>query len=306
LLLFIYDEYESLATVFAAALQNEGFDVQSFLYSDEILTDLQARTQIYDLIIIGLGLPGRDLLKLCNKIRTYQPTTPLLLLVSPFRSATMPGVLSRNVVYLVKPFTTASLLEHVRRIVAAVEENRQRPKAVRLPKVPVESREPTDELEKVVASYEAQEGTILEHGNLKIDLFRRSVWKDGQELSLAPLEYNLLVYFLQHSERVLSPDELVQYVWGQKYNPETHSATIYNYIKNLRRKLGDKYDSPIYIETVPRQGYRLGVSPIAVQEGLNSDGLLASTRRKLLTYMAQKPKPRRSTRLTPPEPTSDC
>jgi DNA-binding response OmpR family regulator len=260
-LLFIYDEYESLATVFAAALQNEGFEVQTCLYTDDILASLQADTQSHDLIIIGLALPGRDLLRLCNKIRACQPNAPLLLLVSPFRSATLPGVLSRNVVYLVKPFTTASLIEHVVRLVAAVEESRQRGKNTRLPKIPLEVGESEDELDKVVTSYETREGTILEHGNLRIDLFRRTVWKDGQELNLAPLEYNLLVYFLQHSERVLRPEELMQYVWGQKYNPETHSATIYNYIKNLRRKLGDKYDSPVYIETVPRQGYRLGASP---------------------------------------------
>jgi two-component system KDP operon response regulator KdpE len=96
---------------------------------------------------------------------------------------------------------------------------------------------------------------VYEVGELRVDLGRRQVSIQGQEVSLTPTEYDLLRALAQQGGRVLTHHQLLRQVWGASYEPETHLLRVN--VSNLRRKLEPDPARPQYILTEPGVGYRL-------------------------------------------------
>jgi DNA-binding response OmpR family regulator len=101
----------------------------------------------------------------------------------------------------------------------------------------------------------------LEFLDLKLDLATKTAWQDNQQLGLYPKEFDVLEYLFRHLYCVVSREELLEQVW--KKEARLITDTVYNTVNTLRRKLGERYFTPVYIETIAGQGYKLGVSPRA-------------------------------------------
>jgi two-component system KDP operon response regulator KdpE len=94
----------------------------------------------------------------------------------------------------------------------------------------------------------------LTYGRLEIDLARRLVTLDGEQLHLTPTEYALLEALVANPGKLLTHQWLLRRVWGQGYGTET--TYLRTYVRALRRKLGDDASSPGLIVTEPGVGYR--------------------------------------------------
>ena len=92
-------------------------------------------------------------------------------------------------------------------------------------------------------------------GDLTINYVEGSVMLGDRSVRLTPTEYKLLCEFSRNPGQVLTHDHLLRRVWGSDYSTDTQ--VVRTFIKNLRRKLGDKAKSPTYILTVPPTGYRM-------------------------------------------------
>jgi two-component system KDP operon response regulator KdpE len=92
-------------------------------------------------------------------------------------------------------------------------------------------------------------------GALRVDLARRIVTVDGQEVQLTPTEYDLLRVLVNHAGRVLTHQQLLRAVWGEVYDQESHLLRVH--ISNLRSKLEPEPARPTFIQTEPGVGYRL-------------------------------------------------
>jgi DNA-binding response OmpR family regulator len=103
----------------------------------------------------------------------------------------------------------------------------------------------------------------LKVGDLQIDILNRSVRTGDHELHLTSLEQNLLYLLAANAGRLLTRDEILDYLWGTDYAAE--SNVIDRHIRNLRAKLQNDWKRPRFIETVPGRGYRfvptVNVSP---------------------------------------------
>ena len=77
----------------------------------------------------------------------------------------------------------------------------------------------------------------------------------GRQVTLTPTEYELLYVLSVNAGIVLTQDQLLQRVWGPERSGEP--GLIRNVVRRLRRKLGDDADSPRYVFTEPRVGYRM-------------------------------------------------
>jgi DNA-binding response OmpR family regulator len=95
---------------------------------------------------------------------------------------------------------------------------------------------------------------VLRLGDLEIDILNRHVRAGGTELHLTPLEQSLLYLLAANAGRLLTRDEILDYLWGADYMAE--SNVVDRHIRNLRAKLQDHSRPPRYIATVPRRGYR--------------------------------------------------
>jgi len=94
----------------------------------------------------------------------------------------------------------------------------------------------------------------LKVGELEIDILHRCVRAGGHELHLTSLEQNLLYLLAANAGRLLTRDEILDYLWGTDYAAE--SNVVDRHIRNLRAKLQNDWKRPRYIETVPGKGYR--------------------------------------------------
>jgi two-component system KDP operon response regulator KdpE len=92
-------------------------------------------------------------------------------------------------------------------------------------------------------------------GSLRVDLARRKVFVDGQEVHLTPIEHKLLATLVQHAGKVLTHRQLLREVWGPAYVTESQYLRVY--MGQLRHKLEVDPARPRYLRTEPGVGYRL-------------------------------------------------
>jgi DNA-binding response OmpR family regulator len=95
---------------------------------------------------------------------------------------------------------------------------------------------------------------VLRLGDLEIDIMNRRVRAGDTELHLTSLEQSLLYLLAANAGRMLTRDEILDYLWGADYVAE--SNVVDRHIRNLRVKLQNDSRRPRYIVTVPGQGYR--------------------------------------------------
>lgn len=95
--------------------------------------------------------------------------------------------------------------------------------------------------------------TALYRGDLIIDPIRHYVAQAGKEIRLLPREFRLLEHLGRNPGIVLTPEQLAAAIWGSDHNFRRDAAKV---VSDLRRKLGDSRENPIYIETIYGVGYR--------------------------------------------------
>ena len=104
-------------------------------------------------------------------------------------------------------------------------------------------------------STEAGGDPRLELGELVIDLHDRRITRDGTEVHLTPIEFELVRVLAQHQGRLVTHRQLLQEVWGPEYGNETHYLRVH--VAHIRAKLEADPSRPQYLITEPGVGYRL-------------------------------------------------
>ena len=95
---------------------------------------------------------------------------------------------------------------------------------------------------------------VIRFGELEVDILHRRVRVDGQGVHLTPLELSLLYLLVANAGRILTRDEILDYLWGHDYAAD--SNVVDRHVRQLRAKLHDDWRHPRYIATVPGKGYR--------------------------------------------------
>jgi len=132
-----------------------------------------------------------------------------------------------------------------------------------------------------------QEGPrFLSFGNFTIDLKREELFKDGTRIKLPGKVYQTLLALLARPGEVVSREDLRQRLWPEGTHVN-YDANVNTTVNKLRLALGDSPDAPIYVETIPRQGYSFvgkvaaGVPSVAsrreISGGLNESAASAAT-----------------------------
>ena len=130
--------------------------------------------------------------------------------------------------YLAKPFSMRELLARVKAILRRAELSRTAPP----PPAP----------------------TRLVLDGLTVDLGRRRAAVDEEAVALKPREFDLLAFLARHPGQVFTRAQLLEHVWGYDYVGDSRTVDVH--VRSLRTKLGDRADSPRWIETVWGVGYR--------------------------------------------------
>ena len=90
-------------------------------------------------------------------------------------------------------------------------------------------------------------------GPFRLDTVNHCLWRDEERVSITPKAFDVLRYLVEHSDRLVTQDELLDALWPETYvNPEG----IRKYILEIRKVLADRPDQPAFIETIPKRGYQ--------------------------------------------------
>ncbi|PSB22439.1 DNA-binding response regulator [filamentous cyanobacterium CCP2] len=202
----------------------KGFRANGFMTA--VARDGQAAIQFaledeWDLVILDLGLPGKDGLSVLEELRGQGFHHPVIILTA--RDDVQDKVTGLELGaddYVTKPFHFDELLARVR---------------ARL---------------RVSGTATGQTEMVLRANNIALDLRTRRVYAGDRLVELSAREFTLAETFLRHPEQVMSREQLLNHVWGYDYDPGSNIVDVY--VGYLRKKLGDEL-----IETVRGVGYRL-------------------------------------------------
>jgi DNA-binding response OmpR family regulator len=213
-ILIAEDEFH-IASFLEKGLTANGFSTS--IAVDGVSAAATARDADFDLMILDLGLPGRDGFDVLAELRARGERLPVIVLTA--RDAVPDRVTGLELGaddYVTKPFSFEELLARVR---ARLRDERN------------------------------EESTMLRAGDVTLDLRTRRADVDGASIELTAREFSLAETFMRHAGQVLSREQLLSHVWGYDFDPGSNVVEVY--VRYLRRKLGDQR-----IETVRGMGYR--------------------------------------------------
>ncbi len=177
----------------------------------------------YDVMIIDRMLPGLDGLSVIQTLRAAKKQTPVLILSALGEvDDRVKGLTAGGDDYLVKPFAFAELLARV------------------------------DALARRTLGEPAE--TVLQVGDLTLDLLSRTVKRAGQAVDLQPREFRLLEFLMRHADQVVTRTMLLEGVWDYHFDPQTNIIDVH--ISRLRAKIDKAFDHPL-LHTVRGAGYCL-------------------------------------------------
>jgi DNA-binding response OmpR family regulator len=214
----IAEDEPRLASFLGKGLRANGF--ATTVVGDGNTASAIARDDRFDLLILDLGLPGKDGTHVLRELRAGGQRMPVLILTARDDvSDKVAGLESGADDYMTKPFRFEELLARVR---ARLRDER------------------------------TVEPTVLRAADVMLDLRTRRASAEGRTTELTAREFTMLEVLMRHAGQVLSRQQLLSHVWGYDYDPGSNVVDVY--VGYLRRKLGQSA-----IETVRGMGYRLRV-----------------------------------------------
>jgi two-component system KDP operon response regulator KdpE len=217
--ILLVDDDAALLRTLSMNLRARGYDVLTAETGEDASRTVRAHAP--EVVILDLGLPDRPGVEVLREIRTWN-AVPVIVLSARHGSDDKVEALDVGADdYITKPFGVDELLARVR---AAVRRSG-----------PLES-------------------IAMEAGDLRIDLVAHRVWRLAEEVRLTPTEWGLLAALVSRAGRLVPQRQLLQEVWGPRYERETNYLRVY--MANLRRKLEKDPSRPEHLITEPGMGYR--------------------------------------------------
>jgi two-component system OmpR family response regulator len=184
-----------------------------------------ATTESYDALIVDRMLPGVDGLTLVRTLRASNNHTPALILSALGEvDDRVDGLKAGGDDYLVKPFAFSELMARLEALIRRAQASGEGP------------------------------DTVLQVGDLSLDLLRREVKRGGHTIDLQPREFQLLEFLMRHAGQVVTRTMLLEGVWDYHFDPQTNVIDVH--ISRLRAKIDRGFDHPL-LHTVRGAGYRL-------------------------------------------------
>ena len=214
------EDDRKLAALVRRGLEAQGFTVDFCDHGDDAFA--LATTRAYDALVLDIMVPGRDGLSILRQLRDRRLTVPVILVTA--RSALNERLEGLNLGaddYLVKPF-------YVDELIARLHAVARRAAGTAL--------------------------TLLQHGNLTVNLVTRETRRAGELVELTAREFALLTYLLRSPGQTFSRAQICEHVWNYHFDPGTNLVDVY--VQRLRRKLENDAGETSLIETIRGVGYR--------------------------------------------------
>ena len=220
--ILIVEDDENTADMVLSLLGDTGFRTSAVADGSAALESITSSPP--DLILLDLNLPDIDGMEVLRRVRDHS-FIPVIVISGYGKEYDKVQALEAGADdYLGKPFSPEELIARIHTLLRRVE-------------------------------WTPQPETRLIINQLELDIPHRQARVRNRKLHLTPVEYGLLVTLMRSAGKVVSHDDLLRSVWGEQYEGD-YSVLRVN-ISRLRQKLEENPRRPIYIVTVPGQGYQM-------------------------------------------------
>jgi len=220
-LVLVVDDDVRILRMMKRMLELEGFQVLIANNGDNALKIFERETP--DLVLLDIMMPDMDGYTVCHRIREFSQVPIIMVTARGDDKEKVEGLDIGADDYVTKPFSASELAARVRALLRRIGSNN------------------------------ASQEVVFRYKDLMIDFTSHRVLLDDLELPLTSTEYKLLTYICRNAGRVVTPDQLLNNVWGEEYIGAPHLLQVN--IARLRKKPGDDAKQPTYILTRPGIGY---------------------------------------------------
>jgi two-component system, OmpR family, response regulator MtrA len=217
----VVDDDAALAEMLTIVLRQEGFDSRMVTNGDDALDVF--RDYKPDVVLLDVMLPGKDGIDVCKEIRNESGVPIVMLTAKSDTVDVVVGLESGADDYVVKPFKPKELVARIR---------------------------------ARVRSFDSTTHEILNIGDLTIDVAGHEVTRDGDPISLTPLEFDLLLCLARKPWQVFTREVLLEQVWGYRHAADTRLVNVH--VQRLRSKVEHDPEHPEVVVTVRGVGYKAG------------------------------------------------
>jgi two-component system response regulator MtrA len=217
----VVDDDTALAEMLGIVLRGEGFEPVFCADGERAMGAF--RESRPDLVLLDLMLPGKDGIEVCREIRGESGVPIVMLTAKGDTVDVVLGLESGADDYIVKPFKPKELVARIRARIRRTDEPRPE---------------------------------TLEIADLVIDVAGHSVRRDGQQIALTPLEFDLLVALVRKPWQVFTREVLLEQVWGYRHAADTRLVNVH--VQRLRSTIERDPEHPEIVETVRGVGYKAG------------------------------------------------
>lgn len=213
--ILVVEDDTAISELICMNLEVTGYEVVPVLDGNEVEGTLE-KEEDFDLALLDIMLPGKDCFELLGVMKKYG--IPVIYITAKADvNSKIKGLRSGAEDYIVKPFEVLELLVRVEKVLERTGKQKE----------------------------------IIQVKDLEIHLSEHKVTRNGQTVSLKPMEYDLLVLLAKNKNVAFTREQMLNEVWGSNYLGETRTIDVH--IGQLRRKL----DLSDVIKTIPKIGYRL-------------------------------------------------
>jgi len=220
----LVDDDPTVSEVVVSYLERAGHVVERAADGMSALAVADARPP--DLVVLDLMLPGLDGLEVCRRLRSHSDVPVVMLTALGDEADRVLGLEVGADDYVTKPFSPRELVLRVNSVLRR-------------------SGPPTD--------HEPGGPTVLEDGDLHIDLVAHRATRAGNELALTTREFDLLAFLLLHPRQAFDRKILMEQVWGWSFGDQ---STVTVHVRRLREKVEPDPSAPRRLVTVWGVGYR--------------------------------------------------
>ncbi len=228
--ILVLEDESSIRSFIRVNLKKNGFEVVEAASGEEALEKLDGS---FDLALMDVMLPGISGFEVCKRAREKYPSLGIIMLTAKGQEENrIEGLELGADDYIVKPFSPKELVARINALVRRLNI--------------IDKQQPVEE--------ETEDDGRIVSGKFIILQEERKVLKDGQEIELTPIEYALLRFFMENTNKAVHRDEILQNVWGDSYVGDFKIVDVN--IRRIRQKIEDDPSNPKYIEKVWGYGYR--------------------------------------------------
>lgn len=214
-------------------LKTNGYD--GIAAEDGIMGITMVHKEKPDLILLDIMLPGKNGFDICKELREEGNNTPIIMMTAKTEEADKVMGLDHGADdYISKPFGIREMMARIKAVLRRYEIN-----------IP----------ETDTANDRKTEDTVINVGDLSINIERHEVNVAGRNVNLTLKEFELLQYLMENRGHVFSRDQLLNNIWGIDYAGETRTVDVH--IRHLRQKLAGEDGEDKYIETIRGKGYKV-------------------------------------------------